>query len=364
MPPNEDLEKAEGAGGETKPQATKGPSSVSEAYKMFQQKQSEKAKGKPPEEPSDKTEKEGEKEPSQPKEGDKPTPFPYRLVDKDGNEVPFPMKVDGKDLEESDLSKVNQWAQLGYHGNKRLEEVNLKEKSIEEREKEIQTQMEELKTSNAMLEKFKSAIEEGRLVINPPGDKPGKEEPAEEKIDEDLYSDPAMLELKKENVQLKKDLKGLTEKFEAGNKLILGKLVKETKDVLDADIVKAKETYPLLSEKEVWDLLAETKDGKPVYDVETAAKLSNSKQQEKFTIFLKDHPEFQKKDEDEKKKIIAEYLEKKAEAEKAPVSPPSSSAAQTPSTKEKPKKEFKSMKEAAAAANVWLQQKMAAKKQM
>lgn len=360
----EATEQAKGAGTEekTKGQDAKKPSSVSEGFRMFMEKQSEKAKGKSSDEPSDKTQKESKTESLRPEE-DKAVPT-FRIVDAEGNEIPFTMKVDGKDIQEQDLSKVITWAQLGYHGNKRLEEVNLKEKGLDEREQELQKQMEQLKTSQAMLDKFRSAIEEGRLIINPPGTQAASQKETEEQIDEDLYAEPGMVEIKKENIHLKKQMQDLTKKFEATNQLLLGKLVRDTKDVLDADIAKAKEKYPLLSEKEVWDLLAEVDESnRPKYDVEAAAKLSNENEQKRFSEFIKSNPEFLKKDEEERKKIIAEYLEKKSASEEAPVSAPSSGAAQTPSTTPKKPKEYKSMKEAMDDAIPWLQKKLAAKKQ-
>ena len=363
----EATEQVKGAGAPpADPQDAKKPSSVSEAFNMFEKKQSEKTKGKPVVDPSDEAKGKATDQTLPPKDDKKekePTPFPYRLVDEKGNEVPFPMTVDGEDIKETDLNKVLVWSQLGYHGNKRLEEVNLKEKDLEGREQGIVTRAKELDASQEMLSKIQGAIDSGRLVINPQGEV--QPDPSKgEQIDEELYTEPVLVELKKENIQLKGDMKKLMEQQEATNKLLLGKLVEETKDVLDADIAKAKEKFPLLSEKEVWDLLAETEGGKPKYNVEDAAKLSHGNETTRFEKHIQTNPEFLKKDDEERKKIIATYLEEKKTAEAAPVAAPQAGAAQKPSTTPKGKREFKNMAEAADAANEWLQKRLAAKSKL
>lgn len=363
----ENAEQATADAGKVQDTEKVSPSSVSDAYQLFQKKQSEKAKAKekPPEEPSDEGKDKDKGSLQPPEEEKKPQPFPYKLVDEDGNPVPFKMKVDGKEISETDLNKVLTWAQVGFHGNKRLEEVNLKEKGLADREKEIQTQLEELKTNQAMLDKFRSAIEEGRLVINPPGSPKEEGKKEEEELDPEIYSEPALVELKKENIGLKKQIDKLVGQQEATNKLLLGKLVSETKDVLDAQITEMKSKYPLLKEKEVWDYLAEVDDkGKPTHDVESAAKLSHESRTSDFQTFLKENPDVLKKDEEDQKKIIAKYLEDKEKAEEAPVSAPSGGAAQTPSSTPKKKKEYANMAEAAEAANEWLRKRMAAKSKL
>lgn len=357
--------------GKEKDQDDGGPSSVSDGIKRFMDKQSEKAKGKEKDkepEPSDKKEKDPEKDP-------KPQPektFPkYRIVDEEGNEMPFSMMVDKEEIEVTDPEKLRTYAQLGYHGSQRLEEVKTKEAALAAKETEMMETIANLKTNEAMLSKFQRAIEEGRLVINPPGTKPGdvgKEEvEVDETIDEEIFSEPVLVDLKKENISLKKDMKKMNTQLEAINKLLLGKLVKEQKEIIDTDLKAQKETYPLLNEKEVWNLLAEVgDDGMPVHTVESASKLSHDEETKRFDEFLKENPSIQEKDEESKKAIIAEYLEEKEKREAAPVGSPSSINANPPRKKEKKPAmdRYKNMGEALADMKPWLKKRMEAAKKL
>ncbi|HDT13718.1 MAG TPA: hypothetical protein ENO03_05100, partial [Candidatus Aminicenantes bacterium] len=113
------------------------PSGVGEAISMFQRdqaaaaaKQAEadaaskaaedaKEPAKEPEaEPAGKGEDAGKAEPG---EATKPA---LKLVDEKGNEVPFVFKADGKEISESSLGKVLEYAGYGYHGSQRLESLN------------------------------------------------------------------------------------------------------------------------------------------------------------------------------------------------------------------------------------------------
>lgn len=359
-----EIDEKAGVAGEKKVQDDKGPSSVSEGISMFEEKMSEKAKGEKEPEPSDKGKPDPEKDPkAQPKKD-----FPkYRIVDEEGKEMPFSMMVDKEEIKVTDPEKLRAYAQLGYHGSQRLEEIKTKEAGLTAKEAEMAKTIENLKTNEAMLSQFQKAIEEGRLVIQAPGAKPEGDDgkPKEAEIDEELYSEPVLVELRKDNISLRKDMKKVNTQLEAVNKLLLGKLVKEQKEIIEAEVETMLEKYPLLSKKEVWGLLAEVgKDGMPVHNVESAAKISGEAETKRFQKFMKDNPGVQAKDVEQKKAIIAEYLEEKKEREKAPVGSPSATPASTPSSKEKKPTEYKSMAEALEASVPWLKERQAAAKKL
>ena len=305
------------------------PSSVSDGYNMFIEKQKSAAKK---EEDPKKEDLSADKEKQLPKEGDKgdktPAHKPVYIVDEEGNKVPFTMTVDGKLIEVTDPEKLRQYSQLGYHSDTKGKDLNERELTLKESEKKLQLETAAFADGQKLLGKINAALSDGRLVISDPASKIKEETP---EIDEELYSDPGMLELKKENLALGKGVKEIKEQLETTNKILLGKLVEEQHSKIESDMERLKPTYGVASEKEVWDLLAlQDKDGKPEHTVESAMKLSNENEKSKFDAYRKADPDFLKLSEEKKEEYIKEYLEKKAKREEAPVSAPSGSPAGSP----------------------------------
>ena len=173
-------ETKEPVGGEEKKEATP-PSSVSDAFSKFQEKQAA-AKEKPT------------VETQPPKEGDKeiePPAKKYRIVDESGNDVPFPITVDGKTIEVTDPEKLKQYGQFGYRQDIHGKALNDRESAITEKEKKFKIESDAFVKSQEMLGQIKKAIEEGRLTVNQPGSSPAGDQTPE--IDEELFADPGMI---------------------------------------------------------------------------------------------------------------------------------------------------------------------------
>ena len=313
----------EPAGGEIekKIEATP-PSSVKDGIQQFIEKQS--AKGDVPKEdpPVDK-----EKQLS--KEGDKGDKTPAHksvyFVDEEGNKIPFTMTVDGKLIEVTDPEKLRKYGQLGYHSDTRGKDLNERELKIKESEEKLQQEIGAFSKGQEMLGTIQKALEDGRLTMSDPASKIKEEAP---EIDEELFSDPGMVALKKENLEIKESVKGLVGQLETTNKILLGKLVEEQHGKINDDIATLKPTYGLADEGRVWDLLAlQDKEGKPLHDVEAAMKISQDEEKGKFDQYIKTDPDFANLSEDKKELAVKEYLEKKAAREKASISSPSGSPA-------------------------------------
>ena len=289
-------ETKEPAGGEEKEVKATPPSSVSDAFNKFQEKQAA-AKEKPT------------VETQPPKEGDKeiePPAKKYRIVDESGNDVPFPITVDGKTIEVTDTEKLKQYSQFGYRQDIHGKALNDRESAITEKEKKFKIESDAFVKSQEMLGQIKKAIEEGRITVNPDGSP--KEDTASE-IDEELFADPGMIALKKENLETQKTLTSMKEQLETTNKILLGKLVEEQHGKITSDMDRLKPQYGLADENDVWDLLAlQDENGKPVHNTESAMKLSQEKEKGKFDAYVKSDPDFAKISYEDKKEAIKEYL--------------------------------------------------------
>ena len=319
-------ETKEPAGGEKK-EATP-PSSVSDGFKQFMEKQSA---GKKEEDPK-KEDLSADKEKQLSKEGDKGDKAPAHksvyFVDEEGNKIPFTMTVDGKLIEVTDPEKLRKYGQLGYHSDTKGKDLNERELTLKESEKKLQVETAAFADGQKLLGKINAALSDGRLVISDPASKIKEETP---EIDEELYSDPGMLELKKENLALGKGVKEIKEQLETTNKILLGKLVEEQHGKIKTDMERLKPTYGLADEDDVWDILAlQNEDGTPKHTVEEAMKLSQEKEKGKFDAYVKADPDFAKLDEEKQKEVIKDYLEKKSKREESPVSSPSGSPAGSP----------------------------------
>jgi len=343
----EELEIKEPVGGEVEKKATP-PSSVSDAFNKFQEKQAA-AKEKPA------------VGTQPPKEGDKTVEPPakkIRFVDEEGKEVPFQITVDGKIIDVTDPEKLKTYGQLGYHSDTRGKALNDRELAIKEQENKLSTEMATLTKGQEMLGKIQKAIEEGRLTVNPSGSSPAGDQAPE--IDEELFADPGMIALKKENIETQKSLKSMKEQLETTNKILLGKLVEEQHGKIVSDMDRLKPQYGLADENDVWDLLAlQDEKGKPVHNTESAMKLSSEKEQAKFDAYNKVNPDFAKLSDEEKKEVIKEYLEKKANRENVNVSSPSGSPAGDAPTGKVDKSKWTSRQHFEAGAQ-FLTDKMAA----
>ena len=281
----------------------KSPSGVGEAISMFQQSQDQAAAAAKQTEADAAAKKEtadpaggtpaaegGEAGKTEDGQGQE---ISLKLVNEKGEESPFTFKADGKDITESDLKKVRQYVEIGYHGSQRLEALNAKEKLLNDQ--------------LAVIEMLDRAQKEGRLIIKEEGAKPDAEK--KEDAEDDVYTDPAV-----------KELRERVKKTEEEVKKTAGLFVKESIDKAYADLkgqIEAKKTeFPAARETEVWKLLElqEEKTGKPLHDVASAMKAAH----EKETNYLMTAPLPEKR----RQQIIADYLKEKGEADEAPVGSP------------------------------------------
>ena len=326
------------------------PSSVSDGFHKFMEKQSA---------AKDKTAV--ETQPSE--EGGKSAEPPakkYRIVDEGGNDVPFPITVDGKTIEVTDTEKLKQYSQFGYRQDIHGKALNDREAALKEQESKLATEVAAFTKGQEMLGQIQKAIEEGRLSVNPGGSPAGDQS---SEIDEELFADPGMIALKKENLETQKALKLMKEQMETTNKILLGKLVEEQHGKIITEMDRLKPTYGLADENEVWDLLAmQDANGKPVHNTESAMKLSSEREKGKFDSYVKSDPSFAKLSEEEKKEAIKEYLEKKASRESVSVGSPSGSPAGGAPTGKEDRSNWKSADFFKAGADMVNERMAAAKK--
>jgi len=289
---------------------TVGPSGVSEAIGMFQQSQAAEAEAakkqtedkpaeakaadpaKPESTPADKGEEAGKGETEAEAAG--PT---LKLVDEKGNVVPLVFKADGKELTESDLNKIRQYVERGYHGSQRDEALNAKEKLLEQQ--------------LPIIEAVILAQKEGRLIIKDAAGKPAEAPPADagKETDDDLLTDPKVKELEEKHKKTDEELKKISA-------LIVKKSIDEGYAELKRQIEAKKAEFPAAREENVWKLLElnDKNTGKPLYDVESAMREAH----EKETEFLMTVPLPEKR----RQQIIADYLKEKAKDEEPPVGAP------------------------------------------
>lgn len=225
--------------------------------------------------PEEKT-PQGKEEEGKEKEPSKIEPKLF-IVDEKGNKQPLVFKADGKEYIPENIEKVLTWGNLGIHANEKLEGVNKK--------------MAEYDAAAELIQRLRTAMTEGRLVIDGKvaGDKP-KDEGLEE--DEDDYTDPEIKKMQAQLTEANKEIGNLKE-YE------FKKMLKEQKTALDSEIKKAKEKhFGVLVEGDegtpvgVWKLLAETNpDGSPKYNPEQATEASHKSILSFVKGFLKSHPE-------------------------------------------------------------------------
>ncbi len=315
-------------------------------------KSSEDAEEKPeektlPEEKSAEEKKKPEEE-TKTKEPSEESKLTLRLVNDKGEEVAFPLKVEGEDVDVSDLNKLQELAQKGYHYSQDREKF-----------KEDLELAKQLKPLLPEILAFEKANKEGRLRID--GKLPGKgekKEGEEKEEEEDLNLDPELTETKER-------VKTLEGKLQDRDKQEVEKTITDTKTFLDGEIEKHRSKYyaAIIEPEEempkgVWGNLGlriedEENPGekKPKYKPEEAIRKSHESMIPFIKKLIKEHPE----EFIDEKEIATKFLAKKEEREEAPVGPPSELPAGEAGDK-KPK-EFKNLKEAVAAGFEQLEKK-------
>lgn len=267
------------------------------ADKAAQSKETSKEKEAPPE-------KETGEEEIKPEE---PEAHLY-LVDKDGKKHPFILNVDGELVKPDSVEKAITYGQLGFHGNKRLEELNVKEK--------------ELQTGADQLAKIMEAIEKRASQSAPT--KPSDEEQVEEEDeDEDLLDPDVSARFK----ALKKELKKVKSESNMTKQMLMKMIVTDQGSKIDGEIKELQgDSYNENRRKKVYRLLAENdeKTKEPKYkSVKEAVEAEKKEREEDIKEYLEKNPEVLAKKKKDREEAVAEYLEEKAKDEEAPVSPPS-----------------------------------------
>jgi len=297
-----------------------------------------------PEEKSAEEKKKTEKE-TKTKESPEESKLSFRVVNEKGEEVAFPLKVEGEDIDISDPKKLQDLAQKGYHYSQDREKF-----------KEDLELAKRIRPLLPVIEEFEKAHKEGRLTIDGKPVK-NKEKEAEEE-EEDITKDPELTETKER-------VKTLEGKLQEKDKQEVEKTITDTKTYLDNEIEKHKSKYfaaIIEPEKEmpkgVWGNLGlqvedEENPGKskPKYTPEEAIKKSHETMIAHVKKLVKEHPE----EFIDEKEIATNFLAKKEEREEAPVGSPSKLPAGEAGDK-KPK-EFKNLKEAVAAGFEQLEKK-------
>lgn len=275
------------------------------------------------------------------------------FVDADGNPKPRVQKIDGKDVEFKSLEDYDRSARMGYHHDARGKELN-------DREAKLQRDL-------PIVDMIMKAQKEGRLIIKEPGEAatpPDKPETETAIPELDLSNlDPEVGDVIK---TMKDTFDGRIKTLEAANKklttsnenlqnIYANDLVKKVKGDIEAEIATSLEKYPLAAKADgspkhaVWDALAEVdqKTDKPVYtNVDDAVKAVHAE----LEVDLKAHLEkenYVKVDDDKKREIVADYMAKQEESDKAPVSAPGVVTAGTP--KKKDEKQFEDLPSALRA---------------
>jgi len=328
-------------GGEPEPFNPSGIEGTVERFLQDQEaaKATSAAKETPPA-PAAGTEHKGEPAPPE----RKPT---LRLVNEKGELVLDRFKSDGKEILLEDAEALKTYLGFGYHHNQTGED-------LKRREEALQKEVDAFKEANPMFGKVLTAIQEGRIRIVEPGEKPpakGDIDPGAGKVDEeeDSMLDPATRAIKQELRETRRTLEELKVAHKELRDNYNLKEVDAVTKTLKANIEEAKKKYKFADDEQVWAYLAETgPDGKTLkYNEEQAVKLSHERNVAKFQEWLTaEHPELTVLSDSKKKEIIAEYLESKASSEAAPVGKPSGIPAAAPKPKER---EFKSLSEAVQA---------------
>ena len=230
------------------------------------------------------------------------------LVDKDGKKHPYVLNVDGELVRPDSVEKAITYGQLGFHGNRRLEELNAKEK--------------ELQTGAEQLAKIMEAIEK-RASQSAPQKPSGEEEVEEEDEDEDLLDPDVSARFK----ALKKELKEVKGESKMVKQMLFKMMVTDEGSKIDGEIKELQgEGFSEKKRKKVYRLLAENdeKTGKPKYkSVKEAVEAEKKEREEDLKEYLDKNPDILEMKKKDREEAVAEYLEEKEKEEEAPVSSPS-----------------------------------------
>jgi len=312
------------------------PSNPQDAYNRFLKAKAEKdakAAAKQPD-PSGEALKDGQK--ADPGKVAAKNPWEgYRIVDKDGNPAKLPLSVDGETIELDDINKLATSAQFGFHHDKRGQALKAQEDEINRKIKEFEVKSSNFEKGMPFLKKLQQAIEEGKLKIADDG---SVSRPSGGSVidpdhipltegDEEI-GDTQYIDLAKRFNKMIDTNKKLSADLNALKQLQLAQLFKEKKTEIDSEIARLKPSYPLASEKEIIDYLAELNDqSMPKYSIEEAVKLSQENAKQRFDSYIKQDPDFMSKTQAQKDQIIKDYLASVEEKNKPPVSGPQGTGA-------------------------------------
>jgi len=355
---NKPSEKEEAAKSSEEEKADKPPEfgNVRDALRAYEEKALKKSSKDAEKKPEEKTlpEEKSAEEKKKPEESSEESKLSLRLVNDKGEEVAFPLKVEGEDIDVSDLNKLKELAQKGYHYSQDREKF-----------KEDLELAKKLKPLLPEILEFEKANKEGRLRIDGKllGKVQKKEE--EEEDEEDLSVDPELFETKKRVKTLEEKLQEKDKKELERDEEEVEKTIKETKAYLDNEIEKHRPKYyaAIIEPEEempkgVWGnfgLQVEDEsnpgESKRKYTPEEAIKKSHESMIAHVKKLVKEHPE----EFVDEKAIATKFLAEKEKREEAPVGSPSELPAGEAGDK-KPK-EFKNLKEAVAAGFEQLEKK-------
>jgi len=320
---------------------------VRDALKAYEEKAKKKSSEDAEKKLEEKTlpEEKSAEEKKKPEESSEESKLSFRMVNDKGEEVAFPLKVEGEDIEVSDLKKLQELAQKGYHYSQDREKF-----------KEDLELAKQLKPLLPKILEFEKAHKEGRLRIDDKlvGKVQKKEEEEEE---EDLNVDPELSETKKRVKTLEEKLQEKDKKELERDEEEVEKTIKETKTYLDSEIEKHRSKYyaAIVEPEEempkgVWgnfglQIPDELNPGesKRKYTPEEAIKHSHESMIAHVKKLVKEHPE----EFIDEKAIATKFLADKEKREEAPVGSPSELSAGEAG--EKKPKEFKNLKEAVEA---------------
>jgi len=311
------------------------PSNPQDAYNRFLKVRQEKADAAKLDPPAPEI-KDGQKvEPE--KKVAAPNPWEgFRIVDKDGNPAKLPLSVDGETIELDDINKLATSAQFGFHHDKRGQALTAKEEEINKKIQEFEVESSNFKKGMPFLQKLQTAIEEGKLhiaddgsVTRPDGSKAAIDpDHIPLSADDEDMGDTQYIDLAKRFNKMVDMNKKLSTDLNALKQLSLSQMFKEKKIEITGEIDRLKPNYPLATDKEIYDFLAELdKNDRPKYTIEEAMALSQEGEKKKFDSYIKADPDFVSKSQEQKDKIIKDYLATVEAKNKPPVSGPQGTGA-------------------------------------
>lgn len=257
---NDNAEKTEKAAGQ--------PSDLHEAMEKFQEEvlnpladaeKAASASAAPLEKAGEKAEEPAKKES---KDGGKPVPSVFKIVNDKGESIPFAFVADGKEISEADPEKVRTWVSLGYHASQKLEEVNQERDALRKERETIEAMKGDYEQAGIILRNVVMAMNDGRLVRVDPKAKPKTDDDAGEKTAEEEggYLDPDVKRVEEKYKALEAKYEKLSKSSEALAAMVFGERTVSLKVQMDEEIADAVKEFPVpkrILDKEVWQLLAD-----------------------------------------------------------------------------------------------------------